>query len=121
MNIIKYIKNISYYLLTLMFLGGAISYAVDPVAAAANYVSLGFPEWAMVFNGSAKIIGAVALLIPMTPIWVKDYVLAGFLYILLLAGIAHFYAGHGIYIPVVIGIILWATYVAITKFSLDKK
>jgi len=54
---------------------------------------LGFPDYFRIELVTAKIIGAVVLLLPFTPVRVKEWVYAGFIITMVSALIAHIYCG----------------------------
>lgn len=81
-------KKLLYWVPTTLLLfgmvGSAISYFVDIPAAAEAFGQLGYPSYVLYFNGIAKILGAIAIVAPVSPI-AKEWAYAGYLYILLLA------------------------------------
>ena|SRR5215204_5425697 len=54
---------------------------------------LGLPDYFRIELVTAKIIGAVVLLLPFTPVRVKEWVYAGFIITMVSALIAHIYCG----------------------------
>lgn len=81
-------KKLLYWVPTALLLfgmvGSAINYFVDVPAAADAFQQLGYPAYAVYFNGIAKILGGIAIVAPVSPI-VKEWAYAGYLYILLMA------------------------------------
>lgn len=71
-------------LLLFGMVGSAISYFVDIPQAAENFGMLGYPGYVLYFNGTAKILGAIAILFPVSHT-LREWAYAGYLYILLLA------------------------------------
>jgi len=63
---------------------------------AADLQKLGFPDYLRVELVIAKIIGAVILLMPITPVRVKEWVYAGFLISMVSALIAHICSGDAV-------------------------
>lgn len=60
---------------------------------AADLRKLGFPDYFRIELVIAKIIGAIVLLLPFTPVRVKDWVYTGFLIAMISALIAHICSG----------------------------
>ena len=82
-------KKITYriaksYIILFMLFSAWFSYT-----HAADLRKLGFPDYFRIELVIAKIIGAIALLLPLTPIRVKDWVYTGFLISMVSALIAH--------------------------------
>jgi len=72
--------------LLLIFMAGfAVFYFLDPASAAKAFNDLGYPTYAMWFNATAKILGGLAIALPVFPRWMKEFAYAGYLYIILLA------------------------------------
>ena len=56
---------------------------------------LGFPDYFRVELGTLKILGALALLLPMTPAKIREFAYFGFGLVFLSASHAHFSSGDG--------------------------
>lgn len=72
-------------LLLLVMAGSGIMYFTQPDMAAEAFRGLGYPVYSMYFNAVAKLLGALALVLPVFPQWIKEFAYAGYLYIILLA------------------------------------
>lgn len=90
-------KNSSIYwistgLLSAMMLLSAYNYLADPQMAAA-FTHLGFADYFRYELAIAKVLGALALLIPPIPVRVKEWAYAGFGITFISAAIAHISSG----------------------------
>lgn len=72
-------------LLLLVMVGSGIMYFLKPVDIAAVFTQLGYPVYTMYFNATAKILGGIAIVLPVFPRFLKEFAYAGYLYIILLA------------------------------------
>jgi DoxX-like family len=63
---------------------------------AGEFARLGFPAYFRVELSWAKFAGVAVLLVPMVPVWLKEWAYAGFAITLASALIAHFAVGEGI-------------------------
>jgi hypothetical protein len=72
-------------LLVFVMAGSAVYYFVDTPAAAKAFTELGYPPYTLYFNAIAKLLGAIAILVPAVPRYLKEWAYAGYLFILLLA------------------------------------
>lgn len=88
----KIIYWITTGLIGLMMLFSAYNYFTNPEMQAA-FVHLGFPDYFRIELGTAKILGVVALLLPITPSRIKEWAYAGFGLVFISAAIAHFASG----------------------------
>ncbi len=79
---------ISTGLLSLMMLFSAYNYFVNPDMKGA-FEHLGFPAYFRVELAVAKILGALALLIPQVPVKIKEWAYAGFGFTFVSAVVAH--------------------------------
>ncbi len=79
-------------LFSAMMLMGAFNYFTNP-AMVEGFKHLGFPDYFRVELGIAKILGALALLIPQVPVRVKEWAYAGFGFVLISAVLAHLSVG----------------------------
>lgn len=78
---------------------------------------LGFPDYFRIELVTAKIIGAIALLLPFTPAWIKEWVYAGFTITMVSALIAHICSGDPLYytlflVPALVVVLLCIRYVS---------
>ena len=78
-----------------MLISGSI-YLYDPSIIEAAHPDMGFPDYFKMELGVAKVLGAIALLLPMVPNKIKDFAYAGFTIILISAFIAHVAIDDGI-------------------------
>jgi hypothetical protein len=62
-----------------------------------GFAHLGLPGWFRIELTVAKILGALALLIPMTPTRIKEFAYFGFALTIVSASIAHLSSGDGIW------------------------
>lgn len=96
-----------------MMLASAIAYLTLPMVAE-TFKHLGFPDYLRVELAIFKFVGAVTLLLPISPRW-KEWAYAGFLITLTSAFIAHVASGDGadkVMGPVIFGLLLLASYFA---------
>lgn len=99
---------ISTGLLALMMAASGLSYfLVD--AAAATFEAMGFPDYFRIELGIAKLLGAVALLVPL-PRFLKEWTYFGFSLSFVSAVIAHTAVGDPLsaIAPPVIALVLWS-------------
>jgi DoxX-like family len=108
-------NNILYWLTTsiisAMALSAAYAYFFNPTLPAA-FQEFGFPDWFRKELGVAKVLGALALLIPQVPTKFKEWAYAGFTINFLSAAMLHFSTGHpmkDVATPIVLTLILWAS------------
>ena len=83
-----------------------------------GFIHLGFPSYFRIELGIAKIIGALALLIPMIPLKLKEYAYAGFYLVFISAIIAHLASGDAVSVvitPIVMLGILSVSYMYYKK------
>lgn len=96
-----------------MMLASAIAYLTLPMVAE-TFRHLGFPDYFRVELAIFKAVGAVTLLLPMSP-RLKEWAYAGFLITLTSAFVAHIASGDGadrVMGPVIFGLLLVASYSA---------
>jgi hypothetical protein len=101
-----------------MFFSGVMYFAAE--APAATFDRLGFPDYFRVQLGIAKIVGSVALLVPL-PRWIKEWTYAGFIIDLGSAFIAHLAVGDPVstlVMPVVGGLLLMTSYTSYHQYYL---
>jgi DoxX-like family len=95
-------------ILALMMLFSAYSYFTNDAVKGA-FVHLGFPSWFRIELATAKLLGALILLIPVVPAAFKLFAYAGFAITFVSAFIAHMAAGdaasHAIMPLVFLGIL----------------
>jgi DoxX-like family len=92
MNKNKIIYWVSTGIISAMMLFSAYNYFANPDMKAA-FAHTGFPDFFRVELGIAKIVGVIALLLPMTPVRVKEWAYAGFGIVLISAAVAHYALG----------------------------
>lgn len=80
----KLLYWIPHTLLLLVMVGSAIMYFTDVAAAGKAFNDLGYPSYVLYFNGIAKLLGAAAIVLPVS-YWMKEWAYAGYLFIILLA------------------------------------
>jgi DoxX-like family len=88
----KIIFWVSTGLIALMMLFSAFNYFTNPEMKAA-FTHLGFPDYFREELGIAKILGALALVIPMIPYTVKQFAYFGFALVFISAAYAHLSSG----------------------------
>lgn len=99
-------------LLSAMMLFSGYSYFTDPKAIE-GFQHLGFPSYFRVELGIAKIIGAIVLVLPFVPSFVKNFTYAGFAIVFTSAIITHISMGDptaNAVAPLVFLIVLAASY-----------
>lgn len=113
-------NNIIYWVSTglfgLMMLMSAFMYFNDPKVVE-GFKMMGFPDYFRVELGTAKFLGALALLIPQIPLRVKEWAYAGFGINLIAAAITHLAMGDtpGITMPLVLLVVLIVSNVYLHK------
>lgn len=75
-------------IISAMMLFSAFGYFTNPDMKA-GFVHLGFPDFFRIELGVAKILGAIALLLPMTPAKIKEWAYFGFALVFVSASIGH--------------------------------
>jgi hypothetical protein len=121
--------KITYWITTgLVVLGmfaSVYNYFFNPELKAA-YAHIGFPDWFRVELGIAKLLGALALGIPLVPARVKEWAYAGFFINFFSAILAHYMVGDPashLIAPFVLLLLLVASYFSFHKVivkSIDK-
>lgn len=93
-------RKIAYALTTglfsLMMLGSAGMYLTRQPPLVEAFTHLGYPLYFMTILGVAKLLGALALAIPVVPRGVKEWAYAGFVFNLIAAIASHLGAGDGV-------------------------
>ena len=92
MKTTKIIFWISTGLLSLMMLFAGLSYFTNTMVKE-GFVHFGFPDYFRVELGVAKILGAIALILPWVPSKIKEFAYAGFAIDFVSAFIAHMSIG----------------------------
>ena len=93
-------------LLCLMMMMSGVMYLLNQEFIAAEYIALGYPVYVMYFNAAAKLLGGFAIVLP-TERYVKEFAYAGYLYICILAILAHLMVNDGKYGGALVALILW--------------
>jgi hypothetical protein len=118
-------QKIIYWVTTgLVSLGMVMSffnYFFNPALKEA-YVHISFPDWFRVELGIAKLLGAIAIIIPAIPHRIKEWTYAGFFINFFSAIWAHYFAGDpasNLIAPIILLILLVVSY--ITRENIAKK
>jgi hypothetical protein len=115
----KIIYWISTALISLMMLFAAFAYFIDP-AAKVGFVHLGYPDYFRIELGTAKILGVIALLIPIIPVKIKEFAYFGFTITFVSAFISHISIGDPVNVairPVFAFVILAVSYFTYNKIT----
>ncbi len=115
----KIIYWVSTGLLSLMMLLAGYTYFSSPMAKE-GFAHFGFPDYFRIELGTAKILGAIALLLPMIPAKIKEFAYYGFTITFISAFIAHLSSGDPLKVainPVVALVILVVSYIYYLKIS----
>ncbi len=110
-------------LFSLMMLFSAYNYFVSPDVEA-GFRHLGFPGYFRIELAMAKILGAIALLIPAIPGRLRQFAYAGFTINLISASIAHGFSGdpaQSVIMPLVFLVILAVSYVYGNRLRLTRQ
>ena len=97
------------------------NYFFNPALKVA-YAHIGFPDWFRVELGIAKLLGALALAIPIVPARVKEWAYAGFFINFFSAFLAHYMVGDPIFnqvAPLALLLILIVSYITFHKAILN--
>jgi uncharacterized membrane protein len=116
----KYVYWGSTGLVTLFMLFSGVMYFIAD-APAESFERLGFPDYFRIQLGIAKLVGGVALLVPL-PRWLKEWTYAGFTIDLVSALIAHLAVGDPvstIVVPVVLVAVLMVSYGSYHRYVLQ--
>ena len=108
-------------LFVLLMLVNVYNYFFNPALKGA-FAHLGFPDWFRVELGVAKLLGAVALSLPMIPARVKEWAYFGFFISFFSAIIAHNVVADPVsnqLFPLVILVLLAASYLAFHKVAAE--
>ena len=79
-------------LVALMMSFSAFGYFTNPEMKA-SFIHLGFPAYFRIELGVAKLLGAIALLVPFTPKFLRQFAYSGFAITFISASIAHVSCG----------------------------
>jgi uncharacterized membrane protein YphA (DoxX/SURF4 family) len=109
-------RKISYWvstgLVAAMSLFAAFSYLTGNSQAVEGFAHVGYPQQLRILLGIAKLLGAVALVVPGLP-KLKEWAYAGFTFAWIAASVAHYLAKDGpkAFIPLVLLALLAVSYV----------
>lgn len=123
MKALKLTYLITTGLISLMMVLSFFNYFFNPALVEA-YKHAGFPDWFRVELGIAKLLGALALAIPIVPVRVKEWAYAGFFINFFSAILAHAQIGDPIYtqvFPFVVLLILVVSYISFHKVVVAPK
>ena len=119
MNTDKIIYWGSTAIISILMLFGAYSYYTSPLAIT-GMAKLGFPDYFRIELATAKLLGAITLILPWTPSKIKEFAYAGFSIMFISAFIAHLSIGvtiEEIVSPVIALLILAVSYIYNTKIN----
>lgn len=118
--------KITYWVSTsLVSLGMAISFAnylFNPVMVT-GYAHIGFPDWFRIELGIAKLLGAIALIMPAVPQRIKEWAYACFFVNFFSAIPAHYFAGDpafNLIAPVILLILLMVSYLSREQLAVQQ-
>ena len=109
------VKKIVYWLSTVIVSGlslfAAFAYLQGGPPAVQGFTHLGYPQQLRIILGIAKLLGAIALLVPGWP-KVKEWAYAGFTFTWISAFVAHYLAKDGptAFMPLVLLVLLIVSY-----------
>ena len=109
-------------LVVLAMLFSFYNYFFNPALVGA-YAHAGFPDWFRVELGIAKLLGALALAIPMVPVRVKEWAYVGFFINFFSAILAHYFISDPVstqVFPLILLLILVASYVTFHRVVVRK-
>lgn len=116
----KYVYWGSTGLVTLFMLFSGVMYFIAD-APAETFERLGFPDYFRIQLGVAKLVGGVALLVPL-PRWLKEWTYAGFVIDFVSALIAHLAVGDPVstmVVPVALLAVLMVSYGSYHRYILQ--
>ncbi len=111
MKIIYWITTIA---LCIIMLYSAQMYFFKTEMIKGFFESFNYPTYIVIPLAIAKILGIVAILTNKVK-WIKEWAYAGFFFDLILANLAHHYAGHGI------GLSVYAVLILAISYAVGKK
>ena len=123
MNTDKIIYWGSTAIISILMLFGAYSYFTSPLAIT-GIARLGFPDYFRIELATAKLLGALAIILPWTPSKIKEFAYAGFSIMFISAFIAHLSSGvsiEEIVSPIIALIILAVSYIYYAKLKKSKR
>src|SRR5713101_10212467 len=90
----------------------AVTYLLGSPQAIQGFAHVGYPQHLRIILGIAKLLGAIALVVPGLP-KLKEWAYAGFTFAWLSAFVAHYLAKDGpkAYVPLVLLVFLFVSYV----------
>ena len=99
-------------LLAALSVFAAFIYLSGSPQAVEGFAHVGYPQQLRIMLGIAKLLGAIALVVPRLPT-VKEWAYAGFTFAWISASVAHFLAKDGstAFIPLVLLVFLFVSYV----------
>ena len=109
-------RTIAYWVTTglvaAMSLFAAFSYLTGNSQAVEGFTHVGYPQQLRVLLGIAKLLGAIALVVPGLP-KLKEWAYAGFTFAWIAASVAHYLAKDGpkAFMPVILLVLLAVSYV----------
>jgi hypothetical protein len=122
MKVQKIIYWVSTSLLVLGMCATFFNYFFNP-SFKTIFAHLGFPDWFRIELGLAKLLGAIAVAVPLVPRRVKEWAYFGFFISFSSAIIAHYHAGDPVFnmvAPSIMALILVVSYVSYHKVVLQK-
>lgn len=118
--------KITYWITTgivvLLMLFSFYNYFFNPALKDA-YVHVGFPDWFRIELGIAKLLGALALAIPIIPARIKEWAYVGFFINFFSAFLSHYEIGDPAFnqiTPLVLLLILVVSYISFHKVIVKK-
>ena len=109
-------RTITYWVTTglvaAMSLFAAFSYLTGNSQAVEGFAHVGYPQQLRILLGIAKLLGAIALVVPGVP-KLKEWAYAGFTFAWIAASVAHYLANDGpkAFMPVILLVLLAVSYV----------
>ncbi len=113
----KIIYWITTGLFSAMMLMSGVMYLTRNEQVVQGFKTAGFPDYLIVFLGTAKLLGALALIIPMVWKKVKEWAYAGFLFNLLGAAWVHISTNTSPVSPLIFLVVLGISYWAWNKIN----
>lgn len=92
-------------LFALMMIQGVVGYATNTSEVTEMLVGMGWPGYLVYVLGTVKVLGLIALFLPMQTV-LKEWAYAGFFYLLGLGLLNHIMLGDGMYPGALIGLVL---------------
>lgn len=111
----KWIFYIVKTLLSLFFLASASMYLTSYEDVSSIFSNLGFPTWVIYPLATAKILGVLALWIPLPIKTIREWAYAGFFFDALMAMGAHYAAGESVVLA------FGAIVLVLTSYILEKR